>query len=219
MEVNDAFGRGSTAAQPRRGSDRKTCATKEEIDHDVPFHDNPILPPGTVIVAVLPLLLALVVTAGAEPGNDNRTPVLEGEWPKLAVEAGNKVIAHGFATGAQIYRWTGVSWEFVAPDAVLYLDEGLNGVLASHFAGPTWKSLSGSEVVVRRRQEVHAGPRLDSLAAPEGDQQPRPRHLRRRDIHPGREHRGRPGPYRTRRRVGDLAAVPYTAEYYFYRAQ
>ena len=176
--------------------------------------------PGTLIVAgAAALLLALVVTAGAEPGNDNRTPVLEGECAKLAVEAGNKVIAHGYATGAQIYRWTGVSWEFVAPDAVLFQDEGEHGVLASHFAGPTWKSLSGSEVVGA----------VDKKCTPDPDSIPWLL-LKATSSHgPGIfdgvtfiqrvNTEGGLAPTEPGDEVGDLAAVPYTAEYYFYRAQ
>jgi hypothetical protein len=58
---------------------------------------------------VATLLLALVTTAGAEPGNDNRAPELTGDCAKLRVEAGNKVIAHAYAVGVQIYRWNGTA--------------------------------------------------------------------------------------------------------------
>src|SRR4051812_16618099 len=97
--------------------------------------------------ALVALLVALVTTAGAEPGNDPRAPELVGDLAKLRVEAGNKVIAHGFAIGVQSYRWDGTAWIFVAPTAVLYEDEDLHGEFASHFAGPTWESDSGSFVV------------------------------------------------------------------------
>ena len=44
----------------------------------------------------------------------------------------------------QISRWDGAAWKFVAPKAVLCDGEG---VVAIHFAGPTWESDSGSTVV------------------------------------------------------------------------
>src|SRR3954468_19010711 len=83
------------------------------------------------------LLLALVATAGAEPGNDNRAPELPAGCEKLQVDAGNKVAAHAYAEGVQIYRWNGTSWVFVRPDAVLYHDDGENGEMGIHYAGPT----------------------------------------------------------------------------------
>ena len=163
------------------------------------------------------LLLALVLTAGAEPGNDNRTPVLEGECAKLAVEAGNKVVAHGFARGVQIYQWTGTAWQFVAPDAVLYEDEGENGVLATHFAGPTWKSHSGSEVVGA----------VDKKCTPDPDSIPWLL-LKASSSHgPGifdgvtfiqRVNTvGGKAPAAPGKFAGEEAKVPYTADYYFYR--
>src|SRR5678816_141751 len=101
---------------------------------------NRFFRPGTASVAgAAALLLALAVTAGAEPGNDPRAPELVGECAKLRVEEGNKVIAHGFAIGVQTYRWDGTAWIFVAPTAVLYEDEDLHGEFATHFVGPTWE--------------------------------------------------------------------------------
>jgi hypothetical protein len=174
--------------------------------------------PGTVSVAGVTLLLALVVTAGAEPGNDNRAPVLEGECAKLRVGAGNKVVAHAYATGVQVYRWTGTAWQFVAPEAVLYQGEGEHGVFATHYAGPTWESNSGSTVVGAFTQRCTPDPDaipwlLLKATASEGP-----------GIFDGVTYIQRvntvgglaptdPGDF-----VGEEAEVPYAAEYYFYRA-
>ena len=69
---------------------------------------------STVMVAgVAALLLALVATAGAKPGNDNRAPDL-GDCEDLRVPAGNKVAVHAYAIGVQIYLWTGTSWRIHA---------------------------------------------------------------------------------------------------------
>ena len=175
-------------------------------------------PAPVTLAGAAALLLALVVTAGAEPGNDSRAPVLEGECAKLRVEAGNKVVAHGFATGVQIYRWTGTEWQFVAPDAVLYEDEGEHGVLATHFAGPTWKSLSGSEVVGA----------VDKKCTPDPDSIPWLL-LKATSSHgPGIfdgvtfiqrvNTEGGLAPAEPGDFPGEVARVPYAAEYYFYRA-
>ena len=169
------------------------------------------------------LLLALVVTARAEPGNDNRAPVLEGECAKLNVEAGNKVIAHGFGVGFQIYRWTGAAWQFVAPDAVLYEDAGdqggAAGVLADHFAGPSWQSHSGSTVVGV----------VDKKCTPDPDSIPwlllKASSIEGHGIFDGvtfiqrLNTVGGNAPSEPGDVVGEEAEVPYTADYFFYRAQ
>jgi hypothetical protein len=96
--------------------------------------------------ALAPLLLALMTSAGAAPGEDNRAPDL-GACQHLQVQSGNKVSFHAFGVGVQIYRWDGTSWIFVAPEAVLYANAGDDGEVGIHFGGPTWQSNSGSKVV------------------------------------------------------------------------
>ena len=75
-----------------------------------------------------------------------RVPDL-GVCQNLAVGADHKVALRVFAQGAQIYRWNGTGWTFVAPDAVLTANAGGTGVIGTHYAGPTWESNSGSKVV------------------------------------------------------------------------
>jgi Protein of unknown function (DUF3455) len=92
------------------------------------------------------LMLALEAPAAPRQSNDGRVPDL-GDCQNLHVEAGNKVLFHVYAEGVQIYRWNGTSWIFVAPEAVLFADAGSHGVVGIHYAGPTWETLSGSKVV------------------------------------------------------------------------
>ena len=172
---------------------------------------------ATVMAAGLAaLLLALVVTAAAEPGNDNRAPVLEGECAKLTVEEGNKVIAHGLGVGVQIYRWTGATWEFVAPEAVLYQDDGEHGVLATHFAGPTWQSHSGGTVVGVVEQKCtpdpDAIPWLLLKGTSDGPGIFAGVTFIQRVNTVGGLAPTEPGDF-----VGEEAEVPYTADYFFYR--
>jgi hypothetical protein len=93
-------------------------------------------------IGALALLLGGGLSAlAAGSGNDNRAP----EVPDtIVVPAGNKVHFHGFGVGVQIYTWNGASWGAAVPEATLF--DG-NGVVAIHFAGPTWESNSGSQVV------------------------------------------------------------------------
>ena len=182
---------------------------------------RPSRPAAVTAAGVAVLLLALVVTAGAEPGNDNRAPVLEGECAKLRVEAGNKVIAHGFGVGVQIYRWTGTSWQFVAPDAVLYEDAGgqggAPGVLATHFAGPTWQSPSGSTVVGSATKSCTPDPNAIPWLLLKATSSQGPgifdgvTFIQRVNTVGGK------APTEPGDVVGEVAKVPYTADYFFYR--
>src|SRR4051794_33868899 len=90
------------------------------------------------------LLLALVAAVGAAPGANKRVPDLgDGDCQKLQVPEGNKVALRTFGVGVQIYRWDGMNWVFLAPEATLFANAGDNGEVGTHFGGPTWQSNSG----------------------------------------------------------------------------
>ena len=169
-----------------------------------------------VPVALALLLLALVTPAGADPGNDNRPPDL-GDCQNLQVPAGNKVAFHVYAEGVQIYRWDGTSWIFVAPEAVLFADAGDDGVVGIHFGGPTWQSNSGSKVVGKLIDFCTPDPSaipwvLLGAASTEG-----PgifdgvTYVQRLNTVGGKAPTA-PGDF-----PGQMARVPYTADYVFYR--
>jgi hypothetical protein len=165
-------------------------------------------------------ILALAFCGLQANAADNRAPQLPSPLcDSLQAPEGNKVAFHVYAIGVQIYRWNGTSWAFVAPAAVLYANPGYDGEVGTHYAGPTWESNSGSKV---RGTRIHdCTPDANSIpwlllqaAATNG---------------PGIFHRvtyiqrvntvggvapGSPGTV-----VGEERQVPYTAEYYFYRAQ
>ena len=174
-------------------------------------------PLALTLVALALLLLTLVAPAGADPDNDNRAPEL-GDCQNLQVPAGNKVAFHVYAEGVQIYLWNGTSWIFVAPEAGLFADAGFEGAVGIHYAGPTWESVSGSKVVGMVLERCTPDP--DALAwlllgavFNEG---------------PGIFHRvtfiqrvntvGGNAPTDPGDFPGEEARVPYTAEYFFYRA-
>jgi hypothetical protein len=169
------------------------------------------------IAAASLILIAPVARGDAAARDDNRVPDL-GSCGNLEVDAGNKVAFHVYAEGVQIYRWDGASWVFAGPEAVLWSDAGGHGLVGTHYAGPTWESVSGSTVrgtvVDRCPSEAGAIPWLLLKAVdPEG---------------PGIFHRvtyiqrvnteGGTAPVQAGSFVGEIANVPYTAEYVFYRA-
>ena len=157
---------------------------------------------------------SLVPNALAQHGNGRQGPDL-GELQDLKVPAGNKLFYHTYAEGVQIYRWDGTSWVFQAPEAVLYACG--EGIVGSHYAGPTWESNSGSYVVgvveKRATPNPNAIPWL-RLVADEADGPgifARVTYIQRVNTTGGLSPAG-PGEF-----VGEIARIPYTADYFFYR--
>lgn len=144
-------------------------------------------------------------------------PDLVGACEKLRVPAGSKLAFRVYAKGVQIHRWTGTSWSFVGPSAVLTADAGGHGIVGIHYSGPTWESVSGGKLVGSVRERCTPDPNaiawllLDAVA--EG---------------PGIFHRvafiqrvntvGGNAPSTAGTVPGEQAEVPYTTEYLFYRA-
>ena len=169
---------------------------------------------GAIKLAALALvLLAFGATAGAEPSNDNGFPDL-GDCQDLQVPAGNKVVLQAFGKGVQIYRWDGTSWVFVAPEAILFVGRQ---EVAIHFAGPTWESNSGSKVVGMVLD--HCTPDPDSIpwlllgaVSSEGPGIFKGVNFIQRLNTVGGLAPSTPGNV-----VGQVASVPYSAEYVFYK--
>ena len=164
---------------------------------------------------------ALVCTAaafGAQAATDNRAPEVP---PEIAVDDGNQVHFHGYAIGVQIYTWNGSDWGNAVPRATLFDDDG--NVVISHFGtpnGPAWLSNSGSEVVGKLppkkvTPDLTAIPWLLLAAIPDLTHGP--------GVLAGTSfiHRvhtvGGIAPKDAGTVVGQVAEVPYNADYYFYR--
>ena len=150
-------------------------------------------------------------------GNDHTKRTVDlGACQNLQVPAGSKLVMRVYARGVQIYHWNGASWIFDAPLAVLSADAGFSSTVGTHYAGPTWESMSGGTVVGTVLERCT--PDADAVAwlllgtVAEG---------------PGIFHRvkfiqrvntaggiapSEPGAY-----AGQEARVPYTTEYIFYR--
>lgn len=164
----------------------------------------------------LPALAGLALLGAATPSawaTDHRAPEVPSD---IAVEAGNKVHFHAFGVGVQIYTWNGTSWGGPVPEATLFDDEG--NIVAIHFAGPTWESNSGSRVV---GAVVPPTVTVDTNAIP---------WLRLRAVSaegPGIfaettfiqriRTAGGKAPVQNGTEIGQVARVPYSADYFFYR--
>jgi hypothetical protein len=163
----------------------------------------------------LAFITAVTISALAVRADDNRAPEVP---PEIALPENARVHFHGFALGFQVYTWNGSSWGPAVPDATLFDDEG--NVVATHFAGPTWRSNSGSRVVgalppksvivdrdsipwllLTAVDELTEGPGIFAETAL----------IHRVNTVGGKE------PSVNGTVVGQVAKVPYRADYFFYR--
>jgi hypothetical protein len=168
--------------------------------------------PRAKMLAAL-LVLVFVVPAGAD---NPRTPDLD-DFPDLRAPAAANLVLHTYGVGVQIYRWNGTSWDFVAPEAALFVDPADEAPIAIHFAGPTWETSSGSTVVggviARATPNPDAIPWL--LLGAVNSEGPGlfdgVTYIQRLFTVGGN------APAEAGEFVGEVARVPYTAEYLFYR--
>lgn len=169
------------------------------------------------------LLITLVSFATSSAlAFDRSGPELPAQCGSIRAPEGTKLAFHAYARGAQVYRWNAITfkWDFVAPVARLFAEANYFGEVGIHYVGPTWESNSGSKVqgarvpgtgctvdptaidwilLAKTRSE---GPGIFSSVTfiqrvnTTGGLAPST---------PGATH-------------GEQQEVPYTAEYYFYRA-
>ncbi|HKR60205.1 MAG TPA: DUF3455 domain-containing protein [Pyrinomonadaceae bacterium] len=183
---------------------------------------------NTKLKRIVPLVLLLALVGSAfqtlksaqAADTSNQAPDLPAICSSIQVEAGNSVSRQAFATGVQIYRWDGTAWVFVEPAAGLFADANYHGKIGIHYRGPTWESNSGSIVVAARVLGTGCIPDPNSIAwlllkkvSTDG-----PGIFSNVAFIQRVNTTGGMPPTNAGTTVGELAEVPYTAEYYFYRA-
>ena len=156
-------------------------------------------------------------------GQDSSIPA------SIAVPDGNRLIAHTYAKGVQVYVCTQdakdstrYTWVFKEPRAKLYADNGYHKLVGTHYfdAGkkPTWEATDGSKVSGVKVQQANS---TDSTAIPwlllqsvatEGSGEFTPVLFIQR-IHTGG---GKAPAIADKAHKGQLIEVAYTAEYLFY---
>ena len=140
-----------------------------------------------------------------------------GECDEIGVPEGSKLVLHAYAEGVQMYRWNGGAWEPRGPSAKLYADAAGTGTIGIHYGGPTWESNSGSLVVGTLHTPCERGPadipwlRLDAVRSEGPGIFDGVAFIQRVNTVGGRAPTA-PGS------LGEMRNVPYTAEYFFYRA-
>ena len=175
---------------------------------------------GFGIVVLLTLALAAIPAARAQGGD--RSPELPLPLCEtIQVPAGNKLSFHTYARGVQIYKWNGGSWDFVAPVATLFAEENFFGEVGTHYVGPKWESKSGSKVEARRVLGTGCTPDPTAIAwlllkkyeTTGAGIFSSVTYIQRVNT------TGGVPPADPGLTVGEVKEVPYTAEYYFYRAK
>ncbi|HKE59273.1 MAG TPA: DUF3455 domain-containing protein [Pyrinomonadaceae bacterium] len=173
------------------------------------------------VVRLLVLAIAALGLQSVALAQDDGEPELPPQCVSINVPEGNKLAHHLYARGVQIYKWNGVSWDFDAPRASLFAEENYFGEVGSHFRGPTWESKSGSKVVAARVPGTGCTPDASAIAwlLLQTTEAGGPGIFRRITYVQRVNTTGGLAPTAAGTTVGELQEVPYTAEYFFYRAQ
>jgi Protein of unknown function (DUF3455) len=153
---------------------------------------------------------------------DNQNgPELPAICSSIQVEEGHKLSFHVYARGVQIYKWNGTSWVFDSPVANLFAEPGFFGEVGTHYVGPKWESKSGSKVKAARVLGTGCKPDPNAIewlllykveSSGPGIFEP-VTFIQRTNT------TGGIAPTTSGTTVGETAEVPYTAQYYFYKAQ
>ena len=172
-----------------------------------------------LLVTGLCALAAVVPLAGVATAAPTAPDVPGG----IAVGEGYKPFLIGHAVGVQIYGCNGVSWTPIAPRADLYADNGQ--LIATHFAGPSWQAKDGSKVIARRAADpVTVDPTAipwllleptSATAGPDGDRLAGTKYIQRVATTGGVAPAASTCNAET---AGDVAEIPYTADYVFWKA-
>jgi hypothetical protein len=181
----------------------------------------------TKITRIVQLLVLIgLVTFAVEPAfafDNTNGPELPEACTSIKVEDGNKLAFHTYARGVQVYRWNAITstWDFVAPVATLYAEENYFGEVGNHSVGPVWQSKSGSLVEGRRVLGTGCTPDPTAIAwillkkfRTDGNGIFASVTFIQRVNTTGGLVPTAPGVT-----DGEVKEVPYTAEYYFYRAE
>lgn len=151
------------------------------------------------------------------PGHATRAVDL-GRCGNLAAPVGSRVLEHLYAAGDQRWFWLGNAWINLGPDATLYEDAALRHAVGTHPFNAVWHTTSGSSLVGQVDQvcDVGAGAiawQLFHEVSHEGGGVFRQVGYIQRVRTGGGVAPAEPGTA-----YGETRRVPFTAEFYYYRA-
>jgi hypothetical protein len=171
-----------------------------------------------VLLTVVSLALQPISVARAVD-NDNG-PELPTQCVSLQIQPGNKLAFHVYARGVQVYIWNGTTWVFDAPRASLFAEANFFGEVGTHYRGPFWESKSGSTVKAVRVENTGCTPDQSAIAwlLLVSTETNGPGIFNGITYIQRVNTTGGIAPTAIGLSTGEVKEVPYTAEYYFYRA-
>jgi hypothetical protein len=176
---------------------------------------------NVIAQVMLLVVIGLAASPAALAGAPDKSPGLPAGCESLVIEEGNALAFRTYAMGVQVYRWNGIAWVFVEPRATLFADARYRGEVGTHYVGPTWESNSGSKVLAARVPGTGCTPDSTAIAwlllkkvSTEGPGIFNSVTFIQRVNTTGGTAPTTPGTV-----IGEEKEVPYTAEYYFYRAK
>jgi len=137
----------------------------------------------------------------------------------LQVPSDNRLAFRVYAVGVQSYRWNGTSWAFVEPIATLYADPQFTEKVGTHYAGPTWEGNDGSKVVATRLADCSPDPTAIPWLLLQASTNSGPGIFDAVTFIQRVNTKGGLAPTAPGASTGVVAQIPYTTEYYFYRAR
>ncbi len=178
-----------------------------------------------ILASMLCLAFVTLLFSSCHKEDDLSVPTPPDVPAILEVGEGYKVSYHTYAKGVQVYVSTETSpgvyaWVFKEPIATLYSNAGFTGIVGTHYAGPTWESNSGSTVVATKLEGVTVDPtaipwlKLGAVSETGPGIFDNTTHIQRVNTVGGKA----PETGANASTVGQETQIPYTAEYYFYKA-
>ncbi len=165
------------------------------------------------------LWLALASVSVAQAVNHQAPDLPSPLCDSLEAPSGNKLAFRVFAVGVQIYRWNGTSWAFVEPVATLFADSNHHVKVGVHYGGPTWEANNGGKVVATRLAACSPDPTAIPWLLLQTTSTDGPGILNSMTYIQRVKTKGGLAPTAPGSSIGAVAEVPYTTEYYFYRAE
>jgi hypothetical protein len=169
-------------------------------------------------IALLTAAIGLGVAGAAQANNIKPPPVPS---TTLQPSKDHRPFKLGHAVGVQIYTCTGTAWSSAIPRADLYNDAGQKKWV--HFGGPTWQHKDGSTVVGLTPAQASVTVNTTAIpwlllaakstaAGPFGDMMVKTTYIQRVNTTGGLA----PA---LPCAAGTVKEIPYTADYYFWRAK
>jgi hypothetical protein len=172
-----------------------------------------------ILAAVAVLGIPALITP-LQADSDARTPEVPSPLcDDINAPVGHRLKFRAYAIGVQIYEWTGSGWLFKGPEADLYADAGLNGKIGTHSVGPTWEANDGSVVLGASPVRCPLSPNDIPWLLLTANSLEYPGLFSNITYIQRVNTEGGIAPSNSGSFVGEIARVPYTAEYYFYRAE